>query len=114
MKPKYTDQTRAKNKTLRVLMLIDALAQLRLPFTIQDARHRLEERSGSKCTLHDRTIKRDMDMLIMLNFAYVHKKGLNGKGGYPTQYKMNLILTTNTQRAAQKAVSQNSTGSRTH
>ena len=97
---------RAQNKTLRVLMLIDALAHTRLPFTIQEARHKLEERSGSYCRVHDRTLQRDMDLLVSLNFAYVYRKGIRGThgiGSVPTQYQMNLVMTSNVQRAAAKA-----------
>ena len=39
---------RAQNKVRRILLLIDALAQLCMPFTIQDAIHQFEEKSGSK------------------------------------------------------------------
>ena len=85
---------RAQEKTLRVLMLIDALAHLRMPFTLLDAKLKLEERSGSRFRACDRTLERDMELLIAMNLAYVHRQGIrgcHGAGAVPTLYKMNLI-----------------------
>jgi len=97
---------RAQNKVRRILLLIDALAQLRMPFTIQDAIHQFEEKSGSKLDVCDRTIKRDFELLVSMNFVYVYRKGEPGRGGSAgivTQYKMNLTMTDNSQLAAAKA-----------
>lgn len=90
---------RAQNKVRRILMLIDALAPLRMPFTLQDAMHRLAERSGSKVKVTDRTIRRDMELLISMDFAYVHRKGTIG---LPQQFKMNLKMTSAAETAAIK------------
>lgn len=88
------EQARARNKILRILMLIDALAHLRMPFTLQDAKFELEERSGSQFRACDRTLERDLKVLIDMNLAYVHRQGIrgcHGAGAVPTLYKMNLI-----------------------
>ena len=88
---------RAQNKVRRVLMLIDALAYRRLPVTIQDAVDALKERSGSNDNGCYRTIQRDIELLVSMDFVYVHRKG---KRGSHTKFKMNLILTRTAQAAA--------------
>ena len=82
---------RAQNKVRRVLTLIDALAPLRMPFTIQEATQLLEEKSGSYIKVCERTIRRDLELLESMNFVYVYRKGTIG---LPMQYKMELITKT--------------------
>lgn len=82
---------RAQNKVRRILMLIDVLAPLRTPFTLQEATHMLAERSGSQVTVCERTIRRDLELLVSMNFAYIHRKG---SLGLPMQFKMELITKT--------------------
>lgn len=96
---------RAQNKVRRILMLIDALSHLRMPFTINDAHFLVEQRDSSidVCT---RTIQRDMELLVSMDFAEVYRKGEpgnRGSAGIVTQYKMNLTMTANSQLAAAKA-----------
>ena len=93
---------RAQNKVRRILMLIDALSQLRMPFTVQDARHHLAERSGSDVDVCERTIQRDMELLESMNFVYVHRKAKRGDK-VPTKYKMNLRMTASAEMAAKKS-----------
>lgn len=84
---------RAQNKIRRVLMLIDALAPLRMPFTLEQATRLLAERIGSKVNVCERTIRRDFELLISMDFIYVHKRGkagTRGAGSTPAQYRMNL------------------------
>jgi hypothetical protein len=78
-------------------MLIDVLAPLRTPFTLQEATHMLAERSGSQVTVCERTIRRDLELLVSMNFAYIHRKGTLGTrnaGSVPTLYKMELRVNT--------------------
>lgn len=93
---------RAQNKVRRILMLIDVLAPLRMPFTIQDAMDCLAERSGSSVDVCKKTIQRDLELLESMNFAYVHRAPKRGSK-LPGQYKMNLRMTTNVETAALKA-----------
>lgn len=93
---------RAQNKVRRLLMLIDALAQLRMPFTIDDAKYHLEQRSGSSIDVCTRTIQRDIELLESMNFVYVHRKAKRGDK-VPTKYKMNLRTTTSAEMAAKKS-----------
>ena len=92
---------RAQNKVRRILMLIDALSHLRMPFTINDAHFLVEQRDSSidVCT---RTIQRDMELLESMNFVYVHRKAKRGDK-VPTKYKMNLRMTASAEMAAKKS-----------
>ena len=95
---------RAQNKVRRILMLIDALSHLRMPFTINDA-HFLVERRDSSIDVCTRTIQRDMELLVSMDFAEVYRKGESGRGGSAgivTQYKMNLRTTTSAEMATSK------------
>lgn len=92
---------RAQDKVRRILTLIDALAPLRLPFTIQDAKHHLKEKSGDRIKVCDRTIKRDLELLVSMNFAEVHRETKKGSKD-PALYKMNLRMTSNVELAAIK------------
>ena len=97
---------RTQKHLRRVLTLIDALSVKRLPFTVQDAIHFLEEKSGSRAKVCERTIQRDLELLVSLNLAHVHRKGVKGSRGAgrsPTLYKMDLRM-NNVQLAAKKAV----------
>lgn len=82
---------RAQNKVRRVLTLIEVLAPLRMPFTIQEATQLLEEKSGSYVKVCERTIRRDLELLKSMNFLYVHRKG---SLRIPMQYKMKLVTKT--------------------
>jgi len=98
---------RPQNKTRRILLLIDALAPLRSPFTAVEARLRLEERVGSSIDVCERTIRRDLDLLVSMGLAEVHRKhvpvGRGSDAGYmPTLYRMNLRMTTHAEMAAIK------------
>lgn len=96
---------RAQNKVRRILMLIDALSHLRMPFTINDA-HFLVERRDSSIDVCTRTIQRDMELLVSMDFAEVYRKGESGRGGSAgiiTQYKMNLRMTASAEMAAKKS-----------
>lgn len=84
---------RAQNKVRRILMLIDALASLRMPFTLQEATYRLAERTNSTVDVCPKTIRRDMELLVSMEFAYVYRKAVSGTG-IPTQYRMNLRSAT--------------------
>lgn len=89
-------------------MLIDALAPLRMPFNINDAIHLLAEKSGSHVDVCERTIRRDLELLVDMNFAHVHRepiRGTRGAGKVITKYKMDLVAIANIQRAARKAAS---------
>lgn len=84
---------RAQNKVRRILTLLSALSQLRMPFTIQEAEQLLKERDEISANVCTRTIQRDMELLVSMEFAKVHRKGQPGKGGSSgivTQYKMTL------------------------
>lgn len=88
---------RAQNKVRRILMLIDALAPLRMPFTMQDAIDRLAERTGSKVQVCNRTIRRDFELLISMNFIYIYKKGTPASrfaACEPALYRMNLTASS--------------------
>ena len=90
---------RAQEKVRRILQLIDVLAPLRLPFTIQEAKHRLAEKSLERIKVCDRTIKRDLDLLVSMNFAYFYREPRLGSK-LPALYKMNLRMTTHVELAA--------------
>ncbi len=90
---------RSQNKVRRVLLLIDAMAPLRLPFTVKDAMRHLKDRTNGDINVCEKTIERDIYLLVSMNFAYVVREG---GGGKPFQYKMNLRLTANAERAAIK------------
>ncbi len=82
---------RAQNKVRRILMLIDVLAPLRMPFSIQEATQLLAERAGSDVKVCERTIRRDLELLESMNFAYIYRKATIG---LPMQFKMKLITKT--------------------
>lgn len=65
---------RAQTKVRRILMLIDALSKLRMPFTVQDARHHLAERSGSNVEVCYRTIQRDLELLESIMIHLIKKE----------------------------------------
>lgn len=92
---------RAQDKVRRILTLIDVLAPLRLPFTLQDAKHHLEEKSGDRIKVCDRTIQRDLELLVSMNFAEVHRETKKGSKD-PALYKMNLRMISNVELAAIK------------
>lgn len=98
---------RTHNQLRRILLLIDVLSNLRMPFTLQEAISLFEEKHGSKMKACDRTILRDLQLLVDMNYACVYRKykplGRGTEAGFlPTQYKMNLSA-SNLQRAAAKA-----------
>jgi hypothetical protein len=85
-------------------MLIDALSNLRMPFNLRDAKRYLEERSGSSVDVCNRTIRRDLELLLSMGFIEVYRKGETGRdgsAGIVTLYKMNLT-TAGVQKAAAK------------
>jgi predicted DNA-binding transcriptional regulator YafY len=93
---------RAQNKTRRVLILIDTLAPLRMPFTAADAARRLEDRNEPP--VHERTIIRDLELFVLLGLAVIvdHGGGSNGYARFPRTYRMNLRLTERAEIAAIK------------
>lgn len=100
---------RTHSQLRRILMLIDVLSNLRMPFTLQEAIALFEDKHGSKVQVCERTILRDLQLLVDMNYACVYRKhkpiGRGTEAGYLlTQYKMNLSA-TNLQRAAAKAAS---------
>ena len=100
---------RTHNQLRRILLLIDVLSNLRMPFTIQEAINLFEEKHGSKVQVCERTIYRDLKLLVDMNYACVYRKhkplGRGTEAGFlPAQYKMNLSA-ANLQRAAAKASS---------
>lgn len=87
---------RPQNTLRRILTLIEALSSKRMPFTLQEAVHLLEEKSGSRVNVSMRTVERDMKLLVAANVAHVYRKGVmgsRGAGSSPTQYKMDMRLT---------------------
>lgn len=93
---------RAQNKTLRVLQLLDSIAHLRMPFTVQEATHLLEEKYRSQVNVCERTIARDLDLLANLNCIYIHQetKMIAGNGSSPAKYKIDPIVSKNLTAAA--------------
>jgi predicted DNA-binding transcriptional regulator YafY len=88
-------------------MLIDALAPQRTPFTLQEATRMLAERSGSHVAVCERTIRRDLELLVSMGFTYIHRKGTTGTrnaGSTPTLYKMEIRVTTIAGIASKKMV----------
>lgn len=85
-------QERSQKKLRRILTLIEVVAPLRMPFTIQDAIYLMESKAGG-IGVCNRTIKRDIELLIAMNYIYVHRKGSFGENilaHNPTQYKSNM------------------------
>lgn len=93
---------RAQNKVRRILTVIETLAPLRMPFTIQDAIQLLEMKTGHKFDYCERTIMRDLELLISMNMASLYKRGSCKQEAL---YKMNLREETLAYFAAAKAKS---------
>lgn len=93
---------RAQNKTLRTLQLLDSIAHLRMPFTVQDATHLLEEKYRSQVNVCERTIARDLDLLVELNCLYIEQESkiIGGNGRSPAQYKIDPVISKNLTAAA--------------
>lgn len=74
-----------------------------MPFTTQEAKYHLEEKSNGQINVCDRTVQRDLELLVSMNFAEVHRETWKGSKD-PALYKMNLRMTSNVELAAIKTV----------
>jgi predicted DNA-binding transcriptional regulator YafY len=91
---------RARTQLRRLLILIDILAPLRLPFTLADAMQRFEDRGETKVS--KRTLHRDLELLVSMNLAEVWRKHrYNNRFGTENEYRLNL---RNTERAELAAI----------
>lgn len=89
---------RKHNQLLRLLTIIDTIAPLRMPFSMHNLIDRLEQKPSLHIPVCERTIRRDIDLLLSIEVIYIYRQAVKHtptSHGQPILYKTNPAIIKN-------------------
>lgn len=98
--PTKPNPVRRLNQLRRILALIDTMAPMRRFRSIEDIAHILRDRMGE--SFCDRTVRRDMDLLVEMGLAECEFVTVPRGGPLASTYRLNLRQSEVLQTAAIK------------